>query len=91
MTEPMQGKAVPWPEKGLIKPGEYAKEPASGVWYCRTPNGYYGNLADHRVTEHEDGTITVLPSIKVSTLETPSSPERQLWHGHLTAGVWKPC
>ena len=35
-------------------------------FYCVTPNGHAGNLAAHDVTEHDDGTITVSPSILVS-------------------------
>ena len=39
------------------------------------------NLAAHTVVEHEDGTITVSPSILVS------SPHRGQWHGFLERGV----
>lgn len=80
----MIGRRVPWPE-GLLKPGEYAKH-ESGVWYCMTPNGHYGNLAAHEVVEHEDGTITVSPSILVSGVRDVRDVE--LWHGYLRNGVW---
>lgn len=81
-----QGKRVEWPE-GLLKPGEYAKHPETDVWYCSTPNGHYGNLVAHDVTEHEDGTITVSPSILVTT----GRGDRELWHGYLERGVWREC
>lgn len=52
---------------------------------ARTPNGHLGNLAAHDVTEHEDGTITVSPSILVSNPQ-----QGELYHGYLTNGVWNP-
>jgi hypothetical protein len=82
MSDTMQGKRVDWPE-GLMNPGEYAKH--EGVWYAVTPNDHYANLAAHSVTEHEDGTITVSPSIRVY------DTERDLWHGFLERGVWRQC
>lgn len=45
-------------------PGTFWK--ADGKWYGMTPNGHLAGLANHNVVEHEDGTITVAPSIKVS-------------------------
>ena len=54
-------------------------------WMVRTPNGHLGNLGNHEVVEHEDGTITVSPSILVS------DPSGELWHGYLEGGVWRPC
>lgn len=44
-----------------------------------------GNLDAHDVEEHEDGTITVSPSILVTG---PNRPRR---HGFLRRGVWEPC
>lgn len=81
----MTGQRVEW-QDGLLKPGEYAKHPTAG-WHACTPNGHLGNLSAHDVTEHEDGTITVSPSILVS--EAPGG--RQLWHGYLERGVWREC
>lgn len=43
------------------------------------------NLDAHSVVEHENGTITVSPSILV----TRRIDEPQLWHGYLQQGVWK--
>lgn len=61
--------------------GSYVK--TEHGWFCKTPNGHAGNLNAHDVVEHEDGTITVSPSILVSNPQ-----EGQLWHGFLRAGVW---
>lgn len=55
------------------------------TWMARTPNGHLGNLAAHDVTEHDDGTITVSPSILVSNPQ-----EGELYHGYLVAGEWTP-
>lgn len=55
-------------------------------WFCTTPNGMLGNLSGHQVTEHEDGTITVSPSIL-----TQSQHEDKTWHGYLEKGVWREC
>jgi hypothetical protein len=52
-------------------------------WMCVTPNGHMGNLSAHTVVEHEDGTITVSPSIKVS------DNTGELWHGFLERGIWR--
>lgn len=76
------GRRVEWPD-GLLQPGEYAIGP-DGAWYGMTPNDHLASLAKHDVTEHEDGTITVSPSIKVSE---PAGAE--LWHGYLERGVWR--
>lgn len=43
-----------------------------------------GRLTNHEVTEHEDGTITVRPSILLG----PAAPRKKR-HGYLTRGVWK--
>lgn len=67
---------------GPMQPGDYGKHP-DGYWYAKTPNGHSANLMAHAVTEHEDGTITVSPSIKVS------DHTGELWHGFLERGVWR--
>jgi hypothetical protein len=83
----MQGKRI-YPEDNLIlNDGEYAFY--RGIWYGKTPNGYLANLKSHKVVENEDGTITVSPSILVST---NLNGEKQIrWHGHLKEGFWKEC
>lgn len=56
-----------------------------GIWYARTPNGLLANLGNHDVIEHEDGTITVSPSILVRDGQGGE------WHGYLVRGNWKEC
>lgn len=67
-----------------LQAGEYGKNPTDGKWYCCTPNDHYGCLAGHDVTEHEDGTITVSPSILVDYPQGDA-----LWHGYLERGIWR--
>lgn len=71
------------PNIGVLEPGEYLRDALTGHWYGCTPNGHLAGLAKHQVAEHEDGTITVAPSILVSNAEGP------LWHGYLERGVWR--
>lgn len=69
--------------------GSYWKR--GSIWFAITPNGHLGNLANHTVTEHEDGTITVSPSILVSTTRPKDGNSVQLWHGFLERGIWREC
>jgi hypothetical protein len=64
-------------------PGDYwrVKRDGEWIWMCCTPNGMAGDLTQHDVTEHPDGTITVLPSILVQG--------EHEWHGYLENGVWR--
>jgi hypothetical protein len=57
------------------------------IWLACSPNGHTGNLAAHTVTEHEDGTITVSPSILISTRR--DGKDIELFHGYLERGVWR--
>lgn len=74
-----------------VKPGDYWRDP-SGVWYAACPapvdeDGLVTALAllvGHRVTEHEDGTITVTPSIVVRGWD-----QAQEYHGWLERGEWR--
>jgi len=72
-------------------PGDYGKHPANGEWYARTPTGHLGNLSQHEVTEHEDGTITVRPSILITMRDTERRQDFELWHGYLDRGHWRSC
>lgn len=88
---PFKGKRVELiPQPGgfqLLKPGEYGRWP-DGTWYGCTPNDEGCNLGSHQITEHEDGTITVSPSIGVSAARGGAP---WLWHGFLERGVWREC
>ncbi len=72
----------PW---SSIQPGSYFHKDGDG-WYGMTPNGHMAALRKHACTEHEDGTLTVSPSILVSGNE-----HVQLWHGFLEKGIWREC
>lgn len=72
-----------------VKPGDYWKpgyeHRQPDEWWFRDPGGALGRVVKHTVIEHEDGTITVNPSI----LRYPCPPEfPEGWHGWLKKGVW---
>lgn len=69
-----------------LEPGEYSYFFSEGCWYAATPDGKLANLKKHDVTEHDDGTITVSPSILCSGGSSEGS-----WHGFLKEGVWEEC
>lgn len=82
----MKGKRVYPDEEGLLnlKSGEYGCY-ENGTWYAIPFNSkLIANLNGHNIVEHEDGTITVSPSILVRN-HTLS------WHGYLERGVWREC
>jgi hypothetical protein len=66
----------------------YWKHQKAGMWYISFPTddeqGMLGGLALHTVEEHEDGTITVTPSIR-------TRGHNGYRHGYLTKGVWEGC
>lgn len=66
-------------EKGrfALPPGSYGRHP-DGSWWVRPPGSSSGPLFEHTVVEHEDGTITVDPSIMDDDV-----------HGYLIRGEWK--
>lgn len=91
----MTGRRVPdGTQPHSYDPGDYGRallgtHGQTPVWYCRCPSTEHqdqGNLARHEVTEHEDGTITVSPSILI--YPHGDSPG---WHGFLERGVWRSC
>lgn len=63
--------------------GDFGKD-RDGVWWIRPPRCHLGRLEEHSITEHEDGSITVAPSI----LYEAGIPEKS-WHGYLEHGVWR--
>lgn len=67
-----------------LEPGEYCLTESG--WHGLTPNGLLSGLRNHKVVEHEDGTITVSPSILTSMGSDGPS-----WHGYLERGVWREC
>lgn len=65
---------------GKISDDIWPDHPRQHHWQVTTPNGDQCSLNPkiHTVVEHEDGTITVHPSIVTSR-----------WHGWLERGVWR--
>jgi hypothetical protein len=76
-----------------LGPGDYCLNPRDGNWYVRAPvnehQHFLGNLARHKVVEHEDGTITVSPSILITAHDDRGNEIK--WHGYLERGVWREC
>jgi len=85
----MQGRRLP-DGKGpdgrnpSMSEGDYWKD-ENGEWMARPPGMHIGSLKNHTIVEHEDGTITVSPSI---LHHEPPGPG---WHGYLERGVWRTC
>ncbi|KKM92252.1 hypothetical protein LCGC14_1220330 [marine sediment metagenome] len=67
----------------FLSQGDYGQQ-INGEWFARPPNCHTGSLKNHEVTEHDDGTITVNPSIFIC------DDENELYHGYLKHGEWKP-
>lgn len=67
-----------------LEQGEYGKD-SNGKWWARVPSPGFGigSLGNHDITEHEDGTITVSPSILCT------GHNAKQWHGYLERGVWR--
>lgn len=66
--------------------GDYMKDPRDGHWYAIPPTAtghlYPASIAAHEVEEHEDGTITVSPSLLIT------EPPNWRYHGYLRRGEW---
>ena len=76
----------------IDKPARYGRVTAQradgtsiGWWQVSAPDGSLGSLNPevHLVVEHEDGTITVTPSLDFSKRKPGA------WHGWLTRGVFR--
>jgi hypothetical protein len=80
----MQGRRIDDPGNGIYgtEPGDYWQLP-DGTWRGRNPDNNFSNLAGHDVVEHDDGTITVTPSIL-----TTGGEDGKVWHGFLRGGEW---
>lgn len=66
----------------FMEPGDYGKD-WDGMWWVYPPMAGVGagKLTLHHVVEHEDGTISVSPSILI--------PGANPWHGYLEHGEWR--
>jgi hypothetical protein len=63
--------------------GDYGRD-SDGAWLVRPPGQHAGSIPQHTVVEHEDGTISVSPSIKLN-----DENGEELWHGWLVKGEWE--
>ena len=78
------------PEK-INQPACYGKATApksgsaAGWWQVTAPDGSIGSISPkiHTVTEHEDGTITLSPSLDFSQRKPGA------WHGWLERGIFR--
>jgi len=80
----MRGRRI-YPDKNGIlafAEGDYGFDPRISHWVVRPPGCHAGGIPDHEVVEHEDGTITVSPSILLDDGD-------MTWHGYLERGVWR--
>lgn len=94
----MQGKRVDFKdgfELPHLSPGDYGKD-SKGRWWASCPvEGGAGCMltcpGENRwtVVEHEDGSITVSPSIALMDNSGVNKPYR--WHGFLERGIWREC
>jgi len=87
-----------------IQPGDYWKG-LDGIFECAVPNPKIpaganpdhvilpvtARLGKHSVAEHEDGTITVSPSILIWSNWGPTGAYHEWWHGFLERGIWRVC
>ncbi len=90
-SEQREGRRVPdGTEPHFYEPGDYGRW--NDCWYARAPvtepRPLQGNLGNHDVTEHDDGTITVSPSILIHARWAGKDIE---WHGYLERGTWRQC
>lgn len=84
----MQGRRIYPDESGHLQfsEGDYGQQP-NGDWMARPPGCHLGSLKAHTVVEHEDGTITVSPSILLTDYDDDGKEKK--WHGYLERGVWR--
>lgn len=76
-----------------LQPGDYVHDLKGGHWFTCLPGHpeLIGDLSLHSIVEHEDGTITVSPSILTGFANPKNDWERKMgsWHGFLERGVWR--
>lgn len=78
-------------DDSIFLPGEYGKLSDGHFHGCAPGDGelrFICNLSGHDIVEHDDGTITVSPSILITTGRESGNKQ---WHGYLEKGVWREC
>lgn len=71
------------PEVEPLTAGEWRRQTRTAKAALVSVQGWLGN---HQITEHDDGTITVSPSILI---QSTWASEPVQWHGWLEHGVWR--
>lgn len=99
----MKGRRIENPDNytsvPIVEPGDYWKD-KDGHWQVAAPvpqddDGFLliADVSTWTVTEHDDGTITVSPSIFWGAGGYPNSPPEwaaaHRWHGWLEHGIWR--
>lgn len=90
----LQGRRLPDNlEEDVTKPFRWDDIQSGDYWFVthmdhrdlwfRDPNGNVGRCCKHTLTEHEDGTVTVEPSILDRDVDGT-----ELFHGWLRRGIW---
>lgn len=81
-----QGKRRYPDKKGkiVLKNGEYFKTQKTGNWILKTPSGVCATVKKEKITEHQDGTITISPTVYLFI-----DFDGKTWRGFLTKGVWR--
>ena len=85
----MTGRRVPdGTEPSEYQAGDYGRW--KGEWWAQSPanaagHSFLGCLRLHTVVEHDDGTISVTPSILIK------QPTVGIYHGYLEHGTWTAC
>jgi hypothetical protein len=57
-----------------------------GLWWIYLPKCGAGVLSKHTIQEHDDGTVTVNPSILMTGHDKGTAMQR---HGYLERGKWR--
>jgi hypothetical protein len=75
-----------------VQPGDYWRNAFTGTFYATCPvldpavGLVLASLCSHSIVEHEDGTISVQPSIRVTG---GPGGTKELYHGFLENGSWR--
>jgi hypothetical protein len=87
--EVMKGRRVYADTNGdlYLAEGDYGFSPKADCWQVRPPGRHAGSIPKHEVTEHDDGTITVSPSILLYDVDVDGNSDN--WHGYLEHGEWR--
>jgi hypothetical protein len=86
----MVGKRLPDVQNSesftTLQSGEYIHLLGADIWIMCSPRGDLGTINDKSwsIETHEDGSITVSPSIWFDR-------QNNGWHGYLKKGIWEEC